>query len=175
MQTMLLATLLGLIAPTPTEGTLLFFKPNGTNSLTSSAIENQTGSRLTHVAIVLFDNGTPYVYEATTPGGVQRTPYDVFYNKFQTRRTLRPLMDLQMLVVFPGQPYNQTQLIKMKKYANAQLGRPYSVQGYLNDKKVVGMQCAQYVGNILQEAGVVKSDDYKETPISLWRKIGLHR
>ena len=68
-----------LSASAPPDGTAIFIRTNGKQNIVTKEITATTGDTLTHTAIVLYERGTPYVYESTLPRGVQRSTLDQFY------------------------------------------------------------------------------------------------
>jgi hypothetical protein len=147
----------------PPDGTLIFWD----GGLLVRPIERHTGSTLTHVAIVLDG----YVYEATWPR-VQRTPYTAYIAGLQHKAEL-PYWRRRNFswVHIPPPKYTSEQVAAMRAYAVSQLGRPYMLRGYLFNREVRGLHCSQYVGNMLDRAGVIQSENFNETPVSLYRKM----
>jgi len=128
-------------------------------------IERHTGSRISHAAIILYENGQPWVYEAALPC-VRRMPlYD-----FQEKQKHFKRRNIKIHYVEAKQDYTQEQLDKMLVYANGQLGRKYKLRGYWKDKEVKGIHCSQFVGDVIAQSGRIRSDHWKETPVSLYTK-----
>jgi hypothetical protein len=71
----------------------------------------------------------------------------------------------------PSTPYTYTQLLEMKKHAVEQLGRPYMLRGWWKGREVRGIFCSQYVGNIIEKSGLIKSGNFTESPGSLLKKL----
>jgi hypothetical protein len=71
----------------------------------------------------------------------------------------------------PTNPISLNSLLKMKKYADSQLGRPYSIKGYLKGREVEGFHCAEYVGEILEMGRIIRSDKYRESPGGIYDKV----
>ena len=146
------------------EGTVIFFK----NGFFSRPIARHTGSHMCHVAIVLYEDGRHWAYEAA-PGGVQRTLLSTYLEKTVRRQRFR--RSLEVYYVQPDVPYTGEELAKMKKYANSHIGRPYSLRGWLVNREVIGMHCSHYVGDMISQTGRINSAHWKESPISLYRKL----
>ena len=146
------------------DGTTIFFQ----NGFFHRPIARYTGSHMCHIAIVLHQNGKEYVYESTLRG-VQKTPLNIFLTKVIHRQKWNKR--LKVYYVKPKIPYTKNELIKMKTYANSQLGRLYSLRGWWVNREVIGMHCSQYVGNIIGQTGRITSMRWKESPISLYRKL----
>jgi len=160
---MIAAILLIFCTVAPPDGTLIFWD----GGLLVRPIERHTGSTLTHVAIVLDG----YVYEATWPC-VQRTPYAEYIADLYAKAA-KPYWRRRNFSWFhmPPPAYSYEQVAAMRAYAVSQLGRPYMLRCYLLQREVRGLHCSQYVGNMLDRAGVIKSENFNETPISLYRKM----
>lgn len=160
-----------ILSPVQLDGTVVFIKQLGEPSFFARQIYKATGGEYVHVAIILYDNNIPYTYESTIPGGVQRKPIDLFLKSFEERKRRHPTQGLTLEFVTPKKPYNSNQLNNMKGYANAQLGRPYMLRGWIAEKDVKGLHCSQYVGNIIAQSGRIQSFNYKESPSSLYDKL----
>lgn len=160
-----------LMGHSPEDGSVIFIKYNGKEGKVAREIEKATGDNLVHAAIVLYINNIPYVYESRMSGGVQRNTLSVFLDRTLKRQTDHPQMGLTWQIVPPDRPYSIQELQRMKAYADSQLGRRYMVRGYWKEREVRGVHCSQYVGNIVAQSGRIISDDYKESPKSLYDKM----
>ena len=98
----------------------------------SKLIEKKTGSNISHVAII-FDN---YVYEAVRGSGVSKIKVGDYKRK-------------DCVYIRPNSPISSLLIIRMKKYADSQLGRPYTTRNFVRDRELIGVHCAEYVGDIL--------------------------
>lgn len=58
------------------------------------AVAAATHSKYTHVGIIFFDNGSPYVYEAVQP--VRKTPFKEWIQRGQGHYTVRRVKDLDI-------------------------------------------------------------------------------
>jgi hypothetical protein len=74
-------------------------------------------------------------------------------------------------VMQPMDRYTPSQLSAMKAHAESQLGRPYMLRGWWKGHEVRGIFCSQYVGNIIEQSGKIKSNQFRESPGSLHDKI----
>jgi len=142
------------------DGTVIFIE----NGILYRPIEAFTGSTFSHCAIIIYGN----VYEATPPA-VRKMSTNEYAEYLSKRHTKRPLT--RVVFVEPPLPFSSTILQKMLKYAQGKIGTPYKLSTYWNRNQKIGMHCAQYVGNILQESGRINSNDNKETPGSLYKKL----
>ena len=135
-------------------------------------IFKHTGSRLTHVAIILYKDGKPMVYEAAPPK-VHKVPLDEYIQHLRDLEA-RPFWRRRCFcwfIVEPKKPYKASSLVSMKIYAESQMGRPYMLRGWWLNRETKGIFCSQYVGNIIEKSGRIKSRNYKESPVSLYRKL----
>jgi hypothetical protein len=148
------------------DGSMIFVR----NTFLLRPIERVTGSNIVHCAICLFVDGEPYGYEATWPL-VRRLPWAKFTAYWDERCVEYAKRGGYWSIATPKLEFSQWQLRDMKNYANAQLGKHYRLKSYWKDRDVGGFHCSQYTGNIMARAGLIKSDDYKETPVSLYKKL----
>jgi hypothetical protein len=152
----------------PPDGSVIFWE----NGFLVRPIERATGSDLVHVAIILYEDGIPYVYEATWPR-VQKMTYVDYIQHLESIKQRPHLIKLgfKWFILQPIEPYTFDQLDAMKKYARSQLGREYMMRGYWKNREVRGIMCSQYVSLIIAKSGRIKSANFKESPISLRKKI----
>jgi hypothetical protein len=146
----------------PLNGSVLFW--NG--GLLVRPISKATGSTITHATVILYEDGEPYVYEAVPPA-VHRVPYKEYIDSManHTRK------DFSFFVLEPKQRYTKQALADMKVYADSQLGRKYMMRGYWKGQEVRGIMCSQFAGNTIEKSGLITSDNFHETPGSLYRKL----
>jgi hypothetical protein len=164
----MLALLLAFVCMAPPDGSVIFWE----SGFLVRPIERATGSDLTHVAIVLYENDGPYVYEATYPR-VRRLPYAEYIAHLEELKA-RPRwakLGFKWTIMTPVESYTAQDLLDMKQYARSQLGRPYQLRGYWKGREVNGIFCSQYVGNCIEKSGRIQSANYKESPVSLKQKL----
>ena len=119
-------------------------------------VANFTKSDITHVALLRKIDGENWVYEAT-PGRVRRMPLTAYsaeiarLNKGRSRPT-------RMWIMEPQQPYRSDQLLDMHRYLDAQLGRRYSIKGYVRGQSGDGIHCAEYCSTALSRTGRYQFD-----------------
>jgi hypothetical protein len=97
-----------------------------------------------------------------------------YYRKLIAEKLQEPRLQKRNLKWFFMQPvnsYTSRQLRDMKWYAESQLGRPYMLRGWWKGREVRGVFCSQYVGNIIEQSGKIKSNQFRESPGSLHDKI----
>ena len=146
----------------PRNGSVIFW--NG--GLLVRPISRETGSTITHATIILYEDGKPYVYEAVPPV-VHRVPYAEYLKLMTTHKR----KDFSYFLMEPKQRYTKDSLTKMKAYADSQLGRRYEMRGYWKGHEVRGIMCSQFAGNTIEKSGLIKSNNFKESPGSLYRKL----
>ncbi len=127
----------------------------------SRLVVRTTDSHLTHTAIVLYEGGQPWVYEAVIPR-VSRTPLGQY---------LSENADQQWFLMEPCLSYAATELSAMKHYADLQLDRRYMVRGWWLERETRGIFCSEYVADIIEKSGRMISAHYSESPGSLYKKL----
>lgn len=121
----------------PREGDVLFQTSRSAQSL---AIQKATHSPYSHVGIVLFRNGQPYVFEAVQP--VKFTPLRAWIargkeGRFVARRARKPLSPLAVAA--------------MHRLAARWVGRPYDPTFEWSDNR---MYCSELVWKLYKGAGI---------------------
>jgi hypothetical protein len=148
------------------DGSVIFWK----DGLLVKPISRHTGSDITHAAIVLDG----YVYEAVPPC-VRKVTLEQ-YVKEMNAKAKKSRRGFTWIIVQPKEPYTTAKVSAMRKYAEAQLGRPYMLRGWWKGHEVRGIFCSQYVANTLENGSRIKSDSVHESPGSLYKKLeGLYR
>lgn len=122
-------------AYTPQEGDIIFHISNSSQSL---AIQQATGLKYSHMGIVLFKNGQPYVFEASKT--VRYTPLKNWISQgkggeFVTKRLKKPLTESQIKQLY----------VMAKQYQ----GKSYDLTFEWSDDK---MYCSELVWKMYQEA-----------------------
>lgn len=145
MNGILAATLMLSAAGAIPDGSLLVLR----NS--NKPVEAVTGSEITHVAILFQHGQNEWVYEAT-PGQTRRLPWTEYRRELgEFNRNRRS--PLAVSVLEPKQAYSAEQVNRMRAYAASQIGRRYSLQGYVRGKEVDGIHCAHFAASILETSG----------------------
>lgn len=142
------------------DGSLIFCKIPTTPKGPVEKIASQWSGDLGHSAII-FDN---FVYEATWPR-VKRTPLKEWIGNYQYKN------GRSFFVMKPKKPFSAWQIDKMKKFADSELGRRYMARGLWQDRETKGTFCSQYVSEVLEQAGFLKSAHHRETPQSLYLEV----
>jgi hypothetical protein len=165
MNALLLAAALFFGANSVPDGTLLFLD----NS--NMFVELYTGSETTHVAVVLNDRGEPWVYEAT-PHEVRKLALDDYYaelGKLNQRR--KESKKIRVHMVRPRETYSAEEVAAMRGWLESQLGRRYSVKGYVRGQSD-GIHCAELAAHTLCTSGALNLDRCQdESPASLYKKM----
>ncbi len=121
----------------PQEGDIVFQTSLSSQSV---AIQRATHSPYSHVGIVLFRNGQPYVLEAVQP--VKYTPLNAWLargkdGRFVAKRTRRPL--------------TSSAIAAFHRQAQVYLGRPYDLTFEWSDRR---MYCSELVWKLYKAAGI---------------------
>lgn len=150
-------------APAP-DGALLFLE----NS--NRIVEYVTGDDISHVAIVMRENGRPLVYEAT-PAEVRRVELSQYYDEI-SQLNYRKREKVRVWVLSPQRVYEQSELDTMKEYLDSQLGRRYSVKNFVRGRPGDGIHCSELVANTLSRGGVVQLEKpYSISPGALYARV----
>lgn len=133
----------------PADGSILLV--HNSNKLVGAS----TSSTITHVAMVLTINGRPMVYEAT-PAKVRKLPLASYYQEIgDLNRNRKKKMRVELSE--PRRAFTAKEKQRMRLFLNEQLGRRYSVRGYLREKSPGdGIHCAALVGTALSKSGKCK-------------------
>ena len=150
------------------DGSVIFWH----GGLLVGPIFRHTNSKITHVAIILNEQGQDMVYEATPPR-VRRMPFNQYIQHLREleRKPFWRERGFRYFILEPKKPYTSWELQRMRKYARSQLGRPYGLRGWVLNKEVKTIFCSQYISNIIEKSGRIKSYNFKESPVSLYRKL----
>ena len=138
-------------------GTLLF------NRGDCLAIKVYTNSPYTHVAAVVMEQGSPFVYDSMNGVGVRRLSLE------QYLKTQRP----DVIHVFePAKPFSQRRSRIFKNALESELGRPYAVKHHLTGKRSKGLHCSEYVTDALKSTRLIAvKRPPKVSPASLVKGI----
>lgn len=145
MHALVLLTLSLSATPQFEDGSLLVLERS------NKPVAQVTGSSITHMAILFHQGDTEWVYEATPAKARSLTLAEY-------RRELGGLdrhgsEPTRVSVLEPKYPYSEMQLARMRSHAASQVGRRYSVKGYVRGKESDGIHCAHLVATTLQAGG----------------------
>lgn len=150
---------------TPEDGSLLFIE-NG-----NRIVQNHTDSTITHVAIIFKNDNDFWVYEAVQPKvrKIKLADYYLEIEKINTRK--KEKRKLKVWISNPNDPLTEIQKELAKTYLEKQIGRKYSIAGYLEEIPVKGIHCCELVGETLVLMKINFSDNTsKDDPWSVWKK-----
>lgn len=153
------------------DGSVIFWR----GGLLVRPIYRNTDSTLTHAAIILYHGREPWVYEAVPPR-IHRVPLGEYLKQMEEKKQNERLQrrGFTCFTMQPSVPYTKNELAAMKWYAESQLGRPYMLRGWWKGREVRGLFCSQYVGNIIEQSGLIDSSNFRESPGSLYTKLSPH-
>ena len=154
---------------TPKEGSVIIFE----NGALSRAIRRHTGSGMSHAAIVIYDKGKPYVYESTWPIA-RRMTWEAYKSYIASRQCKRRLqrMGLRIHLLQPTKAFTQDELVRMRKFANSQLGRRYRMRNWLQDRDSYGTHCSQFVAEVLRQSPRYPDPRYwKASPYDVYARV----
>lgn len=129
----------------PQDGTLIFLE----NS--KKVVERVTESCITHVAMVVNENGIPWVYDAEPPK-VRRVRLMTFYREIGERNREEDEA-IRVWLLPPDEKFSRKQRARMKSYLKKQVGRRYSIKNYVRDVKGDGIHCAELTAYALNRSG----------------------
>ena len=146
------------------DGTVIFWMGG---PLVKPILRN-TESDITHAAIILYQQGEPWVYEAVPPR-VHKVPLDsyrIMMAEKAERRHPTTWFTLQ-----PRFNFAPSELDHMKSYAESQLGRHYALRGWWEQREVRGIFCSELIADIIAQSGLIESGGVHESPGSLHDKL----
>jgi uncharacterized protein YycO len=119
------------------DGDIIF---HTSKSSQSKMLQMATNSDLTHVGVIFYKGGKPYVIEAVQP--VTITPLQSFINRGVNSeyKVMRPDVDL-----------TESQKQTMMSYGKKQLGKNYDKKFQWGDDKIY---CSELVWKMYKEAGI---------------------
>ncbi len=133
-------------------------------------VKLSTDSTITHVAMVIVETGKPYVYEAT-PAKVRRLELKKYYKEISVLNRDRS-EPMRVEICGPRRSFTDGERERMVAYLQAQLGRRYSIRGYVRKTPGDGIHCASLVGNAVTQSGVCRVvNPDRQSPAALM--IGL--
>lgn len=146
------------------DGSVIFWQ----GGLLAKPILRHTDSDLTHAAIVLYQEGVPFVYEAVPPK-VHKVPLSEYLQLMADEKQGRhPKF---CWVMQPMDWYTPAELAATKAYAESQLGRPYMLRGWWKEHEVRGVFCSELIADIISQTGKIESGGVHESPGSLHDKL----
>lgn len=128
---------------TPKNGDIIF---HTSKSNQSQMISDVTKSKLTHVGMIFINDGEAYVYEAVQP--VKLTPITEWIKRG---------VDSKYTVLRSKKDISSEDLVTMKNYGLAQLGKGYDIKFQWSDNK---MYCSELVYKVYEQIGVNLSEKH---------------
>lgn len=136
------------------DGDIIF---HTSKSSQSQMLQIATNSNITHVGVIFFKSGKPYVFEAVNP--VKATPLQEFINRGVGHRySIKRLRT----------PISLSELKIMMEYGKRQLGKPYDSKFQWSDNKIY---CSELVWKIYHYAGIRLCDVNQFSDFNLDRPI----
>ncbi len=114
------------------------------------AVKVFTGSPLTHVGMIIVENGEPVVYDAMNGTGVRKTPLDEY---------LHFLVPSKVQVLHPMSNLSEPDRTALVDHLDSQLGRPYRIHHHATGKRCDGVHCAEYMTDALIAANVLTANE----------------
>lgn len=136
------------------DGDIIF---HTSRSSQSKMLQIATNSNITHVGVIFFKSGKPYVFEAVNP--VKSTPLREFINrgvgsKYSIKRTKTSISNSELKI--------------MMEYCKRQIGKPYDLKFEWSDSKIY---CSELVWKIYHYAGIHLCDIKTFSDFNLNRPI----
>jgi len=146
----------------PLDGSLIFLEN------CKYIVEAYTDSSTSHTAIIMYEDGVPYVYEAEPPKVHRMTLED--YNKelATLNRDRKEDRQIKAFIMQPDNPYSTAELEKMKSFLDNELNRKYSIKGIVRKRPSDGTHCSQLATNFLNNSARYKIErPYAVSPATL--------
>jgi len=115
-------------------------------------VECYTKSSFSHVAVVVKYGDKTWVYEAEPPV-VKRYTIEEWLTAMGDYNTSHPQSPALVTVVTPNRPYSDAEVSKMKEFLETQVGRRYSVRGYLRNVQTNGTHCSEMCAAAIEATG----------------------
>jgi uncharacterized protein YycO len=126
-------------AYTPKDGDIVFQTSRSSQSL---AIQTATSSPYSHVGVVLFLKGKPFVLEAVQP--VRYTPLNAWLDHGEKGHYVVKRMK---------QPLTQTAIARLRQHAKDYLGKPYDLTFEWSDDRIY---CSELVWKLYKQAANIE-------------------
>lgn len=143
---LLVAATVFMVGTTPVpDGTLLFLERG------NLVVELWTGKQITHVGLILHEDGVPWLYEAQ-PGKVRRIRLEDYYREIsEYNRGRREAA--RVWLCRPTREYSQQACDDMRCYLASQIDRRYSIKNYVKSRQGDGIHCAELTAETLNQSG----------------------
>ena len=139
----------------------------------NKVVSGFTDSDITHLAIILRAEGRTWVYEAT-PAKVRRVLLKQYYSEISLlNRDRQPAT--RVWLKRPRRAFSDDEEARLRNYLNSQLGRRYSIRGYVRDDAGDGIHCAALTAEAMQRTGrVAFSEPQRENPSTVMLRLREH-
>jgi hypothetical protein len=114
------------------------------------AVRIYTGSSITHVASVVVEGASIWVYDSTGGVGVR---------KLALRDYLASQAPNHLSFYSPTKPMTAGQKARYAAYLESQMGRPYDVKHHLTGNRVEGLHCAEYATDALLTTRLITAEN----------------
>ena len=144
----------------------LLFVANGNN-----IVQTHTNSTLTHVGVVLNNNGDPWFYDAIPPKVRKIKLADYIEEIKKENNKKKAKVKLIVWIARPDHPLNQTEYKIMKKYLESQIGKPYSIDSFVLGAPGNGVHCCEMTGKAFEVIDrSYTANPGADSPVSVWKK-----
>jgi len=147
------------------DGTLLFVEYG------DPIVMNETGSTLSHVAVILRDANENYVYDAYKPRvkKISLNTYLEGIKQFNHKREYHRKRPCKIWIMIPRILYNDSEVKRMRTYLENNVGRLYGIKSYLSGSSSLTIHCGELASNTLKRAGLlIRSNPCTNTPGNIW-------
>ncbi len=150
----------------PSDGTLIFLEN------CNSVVEYSTQGKIGHVALAFQDGGQTWIYEAT-PAKVRRVTAADYYAELARLNARRDADEkIRVWLLRPEVPYSIEEVVRMREFLDAQVGRRYSVENYVKGRPGDGIHCAELASATLSRSGRYRLEEcHRINPQALYTAV----
>ena len=150
--------------PQDCSGAILFLRHS------NKIVSLRTDSNVTHVAVILRQGGMNWVYEAT-PARVRRRALSHYLLEL-SRLNERRKTPMEAWVLAPQARLATSESRALAVFLEGQLGRRYSVRGYVRQEPSAGVHCAELAAMALNKTESCHFGEcYQVTPAELIARL----
>lgn len=110
-------------------------------------VKAYTGSRWTHVGVLMQEQDGPVVYDSQKGVGVRRSPL---------RKYLEMQSGAEVRAIRPARQLSENRADRLTAALTGELGRPYGVSHFLTGRPSEGLHCSEYASGALRQAGLIR-------------------
>lgn len=130
------------------------------------AVRAYTGSRYTHVAIIVIDDDRCWVYDSMNGIGVRKLPLADY---------LAVQAPDEVSLLHPRREMSDDEVVLFRAALESQLGRSYSVGHFVTGKEDEGIHCSEYITQCLISIDWLRArNPARVSPASLRDGVLLH-